>query len=73
VDGTGIRKIEDEDLARAFLNKVNEMNIETGRDAILLAGGFALLPSELTGKLALVTLVLGGLYLLNGKVPKDVR
>lgn len=47
------------------------MNFETARDALLLAGGFAILPSELTGKLAFVVLLLGGLYLLRGKVPKQ--
>jgi len=71
VDGTGIRKIDDDDLARAFMVKVNEMNLETGRDALLLAAGFAALPSDVTSKLAGVTAVLGSLYFLQGKVPKE--
>jgi len=72
VDGTGIRKIEDEDLATAFMTKVNGMNIDTVKDAVIVSGIFAALPYDVTGKLAAVTLCLGSLYLLNGKIPKDV-
>ncbi len=70
VDGTGIRKIEDQDLARAFMEKVNEMNLETGRNAVILAAAFAALPHDLVAKLAAVSVVLGALYFLEGKIPK---
>jgi len=72
VDGTGIRKIDDDNLARAFMTKVNEMNLESGRDAFLLAVGFAALPSDFTGKLAGATALVTTLYLLRGKIPKGV-
>ena len=72
MDGTGIRDIEDPNLARAFMVKVNQMNLDTGRDVLLLASLFAILPQELTSKLAFVTVALSGLYFLNGKLPKNV-
>jgi hypothetical protein len=60
------------DLAGDFLRRVNEMNVETARDAMILAGCFAVLPSDLTGKIAWVSLFLGGLYYFNGKIPREL-
>jgi hypothetical protein len=71
VDGTGIRKIEDQDLARAFMEKVNAMNIETGRNALILAALFATLPHDLTAKFAGISLIIGSLYFASGKIPKS--
>ena len=71
VDGTGIRKIEDQNLARALLEKVNAMNIDSGRDAIILAALFASLPHDLTAKFAGVSLIIGSLYFASGKIPKS--
>jgi hypothetical protein len=73
VDGTGIRKIDDMNLARALLGKTNDMNISIGRDGILLALGFALLPQSVTTPLAGCSAVLSALYYLNGKLPKEVE
>jgi len=70
VDGTGIRKIEDDSLARAIMTKVNDMNVNTGFEAFALASAFAVLPQEVSFKLAACSLLLGGLYLLQGRVPK---
>lgn len=71
IDGTGIRNIDDDDLAKAFLVKVNEMNVETGLEALLLAASFAALPSDFTGRVAGVTVVVASLYFLQGKIPKE--
>jgi len=68
VDGTGIRKIEDENLAQAFLSKVNEMNVNTGRDVLIVATIFAALDHVFVFKLALSSILVLGLYLLKGKI-----
>jgi hypothetical protein len=51
--------------------KVNEMNVETGLEALLLAASFAALPSDFTGRVAGVTVVVASLYFLQGKIPKE--
>jgi len=52
--------------------KVNSMNLETARDVIIVSSIFAVLPQDFTSKIAIFTLLFGGLYFLNGKLPKDV-
>lgn len=47
------------------------MNLDNARDSILLAGIFAALPQEITSKVSIIALLLGGLYVLNGKLPKN--
>ncbi len=54
------------------MEKVNKMNLETARDAVLIASLFAVFPQEFTSKVALCTLALGGLYFMNGKLPNNV-
>jgi hypothetical protein len=54
------------------MEKVNAMNIETGRDAVILSGIFAALPHDLAAKFVSITLILGSLYFFNGKIPKNV-
>ena len=71
MDGTGIRKIEDETLAQAFLSKVNEMNVNMGRDVLIVATVFAALGHDFVFKLALSSIFILGLYLLRGKIPTD--
>lgn len=71
MDGTGIRDIQDPNLARAILEKVNAMNLQTGRDVILLSAIFAILPQSLTSTLGIWSALFGGLYLLNGKIPQE--
>ena len=51
--------------------KTNAMNLNAGRDAALIATGYALLPSEFCAKLSAVTFVLASLYLLKDRIPKD--
>ena len=48
------------------------MNLDTGKDAVIVSGVFAALPHDLTTKLAAVSLVIGALYFYNGKIPKNV-
>ncbi len=55
------------------MEKVNQMNTDTGIEALVLATAFAILPQELTFKLAASTLFLGGLYLLKGKIPESMK
>lgn len=71
MDGTGIRDIQDPNLARAILEKVNAMNLQTGRDVILLSAIFAILPQSLTSTLGIWSALFGALYLLNGKIPQE--
>jgi len=54
------------------MNKVNTMNQETAIDAIALAGVFAALPHDLTSKFAAISLIVGGLYFLEEKIPNSV-
>ena len=48
------------------------MNIDSGRDAFIASFAFAALPHDLVFKFSIITLILGGLYFTNGKIPKDV-
>lgn len=50
---------------------VNKMNIETGRDAVIISGIFAALPHDLVARFAAIGVIFGGLYFLNGKIPKN--
>lgn len=70
VDGTGMRKIEDPNLARAFLEKINALNTGIGRDIFLASTMFALLPQDFTASLALWVPILTILYVLGLK-PED--
>lgn len=54
------------------MKKVNKMNLDTGRDAVVIATLFAVLPHGFISRVAISTVVLGGLYLMNGKLPKNV-
>jgi hypothetical protein len=68
-----IEPIDDPNLARDFLEKVNQLNNDTGRDCLFVAGIWSALPQGLAGSLATVSLLLGSLYLLRDKIPtKDV-
>lgn len=52
-------------MAKTILDKVNDMNLSTGRDCLIAAGVFAALPKDVTAPLALIGVVLGGLSLLQ--------
>lgn len=68
VDGTGMRKIEDPNLARALLEKMNALNTGIGKDVLLVSTVFAVLPQGITSSLAIWTTVLSVLYALGIKL-----
>lgn len=70
VDGTGMRKIEDPDLAKAFLEKINTLNTGVGRDILFASTVFALLPHDFTSSLALCITIITVLYAI-GLDPED--
>ena len=53
------------------MEKTNAMNLNSGRDAALIAAGYALLPTEFCAKLSAASFVLAALYLLKDRIPKD--
>ncbi len=53
------------------MTKVNQMNLDTGRDVLLVSSLFALLPHDFVAKIGVSGLILGILYFLNGKLPKS--
>lgn len=64
VEGMGMTKIDDPQLANAFVQKINNLNYQTATEAILYATVFALLPQTVTSPLAFFTLLFGALYYL---------
>ena len=62
VDGTGMTKIDDPQLARAFVDNINALNVQTGVDALLYSVAFAILPQSVTYPLAFFALIFGALY-----------
>jgi len=71
VDGTGLQKIDDPTLARAFLDKVNDYNFRQALQCTLIVGVYAALPQEVTAPLAFWSAVFAMLYDLRGRIPKD--
>jgi hypothetical protein len=59
VDGK-IEKIDDPALARAILDKVNNMNTATGLQGLLAGATFAILPQSVSSPLAFFALLFGG-------------
>jgi hypothetical protein len=50
--------------------KVNQMNMDTAIDVVILSSFFAVLSHDFTFKVSLATVLVGGLYFNNGKLPK---
>jgi hypothetical protein len=71
VDGNGMSKIDDPNLARAFVKKVNDFNISSTAQAVALMGVFAALPRSFTGPFAFFAILFTGLYFLEGKLQFD--
>lgn len=71
VDENGLSKIEDPNLFRNFLEKVNAYDIETARFCALVSGAFALLPQSATSPAAAFAVLFAALYFRYGKLPKD--
>lgn len=70
MDGNGLSKIEDSNLANAILEKVNAMNADTAIRCFVVAGAFAILPQSASVPLVTSALLFAALYALNGKIPK---
>mmetsp|Transcript_25321 Transcript_25321/g.24271 ORF Transcript_25321/g.24271 Transcript_25321/m.24271 type:complete len:81 (+) Transcript_25321:98-340(+) len=65
IDGTGMKKIDDPNLAKAFMDEVNSLNIATARDALLSSAIFAVLPQSVTYPVAAFTLIFAALYYIK--------
>ena len=60
-----MQPIEDQSVAQKILDKVNEMNVSTGRDCILAAGVFAALPKDITTPVAAFGAIAAGIYVFG--------
>lgn len=56
-DGLGLQPIEDASVAKRILDKVNRMNVDTGRDCLVLSALFAGIDQGLAVKLSTVALL----------------
>jgi len=56
-DGLGLQPIEDASVARRILDRVNQMNVDTGRDCLILSAVFAAMDHDLAAKLSTVALL----------------
>jgi hypothetical protein len=66
-----LAKIEDPDIARGILDKVNAFNLETGLKVGVPVSFFALLPQSTSVPLVLSALALGALYVAKDKFPQS--
>ena len=64
-----VEPVDDPNLARIFLEKVNQLNNDTSRDCLVVAAIWGALPQGQAASLAAVSLVLGSLYLVRDKFP----
>ena len=59
-------------MAQKILDKVNNMNIDTGRDCLVVASVFAALPDDITKPAAALAAVAAGAYLyLNNSAEEE--
>lgn len=65
VDGNGLSKIEDPELASAILNKVNNMNLENLVKVVIPVAAFALLPQSRSMSLVLFSAIFAALYFMR--------
>jgi len=64
----GLQPIQDLTVAQKLLDKVNDMNISTGRDCLIVASIFAALPKDVTAPIAALGVIAAGAYfVLNSK------
>ncbi|GKY99236.1 hypothetical protein MPSEU_000878900 [Mayamaea pseudoterrestris] len=71
IEGTGLKSIEDRDLATALLNKVNAMNVKIGLTVTIPVLLFALLPSHTSHALVFFTVAGAILYAVRDKIPEN--
>ena len=66
--GRGLEKIADIKLARALLDKTNDMNTKIGLQVLVPVAFFSLLPQSTAVPLVTVLLVFGALYAAKDKL-----
>ena len=71
VDGNGLSQIDDPNLARFILNKVNAMNAETAIKVIAPVTVFAILPQSSSAPLVAFSLLFAALYVVKDKIPTN--
>lgn len=69
MDGNGLQKIDDPDLAASILRRVNDMNVDTLVKVGVLGVAFAALPQSSSAPLALFTAVGATLYAFRDVIP----
>jgi len=69
VDGNGLSQIDDPNLARTILNKVNAMNAETALKVVVPVAVFAILPQSSSAPLVASTSLFAALYAAKDKIP----
>lgn len=67
-----IEPVPDPDLARVFMEKVNDMNNEAPLVALIVATAWSALPQDTALSLAWASAFLSSLYFVRDKVPKEV-
>jgi len=71
-DVTGqLEPVPDPNLARALIDKVNKLNNDSGTVPIILSLLWSSIPIETASSIGVVSLILGGLYLVKDKVPES--
>lgn len=71
VDGNGLTRIEDPNLAQAILQRVNAMNLNTALQVGVPVTLFALVPQSTSAPLAFFLALFSLLYAVRNKVPKE--
>jgi hypothetical protein len=69
VDGNGLRKIDDPNLAASILRRVNDMNFDALVKVGLLGSVFAALPRSSSAPLALFAAACAALYAFRDVIP----
>jgi len=70
-DGNGIQPIEDPVLAREFVTLVNELNVKTIVQALVVATLFSALPQSMTQPAAFFFTLYAILYFIRDKIPSS--
>lgn len=71
MDGRGLSDIDDPVVARALMEKVSDFNGQVGLSSLAIVAFFALLPQATASTIAILTLIFGGIYFLEGKIPVE--
>jgi len=73
-DITGkIEPVDDPKVASAILEKVNELNNDTGRDTLVLTIAWSILSQQVASTIAILGMMFTALYLVQDKLPTLVE